>query len=209
MLHDRLETEWHLENTAADWMHLILLEFDAVYEPFLSSFLFCFRTLIDISRDLSSSEGGENAETVESITRLLPMIGHPLKRLSEILAIVSDSQLPLGHRDEQHVRAFLARGKELFILMKEAVNVSSVLEMGHLQLHFVEKLDLIRPGRVVVRQGYLSDTQGQQLELWLFNDLILCGVPVPGTQNFKLLFKSPIGSITTKPVQGSCFVFLL
>lgn len=106
LLHDRLEAEWHFVGSAADWMHLVLLELDSVYDPFLSTFLFCVRTLIDINRDLlasSSSESGDHADTIDTITRLLPMIGRPLKRLGEILAIVSDAQV---RRTEQFFFSF-------------------------------------------------------------------------------------------------------
>lgn len=101
------------------------------------------------------------------------------------------------------MRSFLARGKELFQLLKDAVNVTSVLEMGQLQLHFTEKLDLIRPGRTIVRQGFLYDTQGTQLEMWLFNDSILCGVPIPSRFRLRDSFFSPLSHFFCAAVEAS------
>ncbi len=210
MLHDRLETEWLHVGSIADWMHQVLLEVDDVYQPYVSSFLFTFRNLVDISRDLSSSsEAAENKELIDAISRLFPLLGRPLKRFGETLAVVGDTQLTESHPDEKHVRVFMRRGMELFNALRDAVNVSAVLEMGQLQLQFVEKLDLIRPGRTIVRQGFLMDTVGAQLEMWLFSDMVLCGMQIPGSRNYKTVFKCPLSVVATRPVPGDELSFVL
>ena len=205
MLHERLEVEWSYVESASEWFHLLALDVEQVYEPYMSGFLFAYRNLVDISRDYAHLEASEASEITTAIGSLLTLLGRPLKRFGEILAIMSDTQLPSNHPDANVVDAFMKQGKAVFGLMREQVNVSTVLEMGQIEIQFEEKLHLIKAGRKVIRHGVLQDERGNPVEMWLFSDMLLCGAQSVTDKRYRTVVRTPLMLLLTRPVnQEEC-----
>lgn len=77
MLYDRLEMkEWSMVGSIGDWLHRMLLQFESTYDPYINYFLFAFRNLVDMNRDLiHDGITSSNNELYEMINRLMPLLG--------------------------------------------------------------------------------------------------------------------------------------